>query len=384
MKKGRQGAAWRVIEIMKECDVDIVLTLPCEKMKTLFHLVASSQDFCHVPLTREENGVGIAAGVFLGGGRPVMLIQSTGLGNSINAIMSLSVTYGMALPVLASWRGVHHEKIPAQIPLGRALPQVLEALGLPYTVINDHTEVKLVRDAILHAFENEAPHVVLISPRTWEDDPNVGAGVKFPARRRLSALEYSMEIREPEMTRFDAIKVISEHLSDEVVVSNIGVPSKELFAVKDRPLNFYMLGSLGQASSIGLGLALKTKREVFVLDGDGALLMSGVLPTVADKSEAARNLTIFCLDNGTWGSTGDQPTHAYHRIDMELLAKASGIKNTMKAQTEEELREVLRSLHEVEGPRFVHVLVRPGNASVGNIPLTPTEIKDRFRKALLG
>jgi len=129
---------------------------------------------------------------------------------------------------------------------------------------------------------------------------------------------------------------------------------------------------------------LKTKREVFVLDGDGALLMSGILPTVADKSEAARNLIIFCLDNGTWGSTGDQPTHAYHQIDMELLAKASGIKNTMKAQTEEELREVLRSLHEVEGPRFVHVLVRPGNASVGNIPLTPTEIKDRFRKALLG
>ena len=95
------------------------------------------------------------------------------------------------------------------------------------------------------------------------------------------------------MRRYDAIRIITEYLSEEAVISNIGVPSKELYAAKDRALNFYMLGSLGQASSIGLGVALKTKRETMVLDGDGSLLMSNILPIVAEKKP--ENLSIVVV-----------------------------------------------------------------------------------------
>jgi len=186
--------------------------------------------------------------------------------------------------------------------------------------------------------------------------------------------------REPVMIRNDAIKVIAAVLGEEAVVANIGVPSKELYAARDRDLNFYMLGSYTQATPIGLGLALGTDRDVVVLDGDGSLLGTAVLPVVA--AEAPANLTIVCLDNGAFGSTGNQLTNAYGQVDMELLARAAGIRRTCKVQDEQELRDAWEDRG--RGPTFIHVVLKPGNATVPNIPLAPAGIRERFGRALRG
>jgi sulfopyruvate decarboxylase subunit beta len=187
--------------------------------------------------------------------------------------------------------------------------------------------------------------------------------------------------RDPVMTRYDAIRAIADVLDDEAVVANIGVPSKELYAANDRDLNFYMLGSYTQATPIGLGLALAADRDVVVLDGDGSLLGTAVLPVVA--AEAPENLTIVCLDNGAFGSTGSQPTPAARLVDMELLARATGIRNTRKVQDERELGEAWEERGD-RGPRFIHAVLKPGNAAVPNIPLNPAEIRERFVRALGG
>ena len=367
-----------VIETLKRNKIDVVSTLPCEKISALLRFVTGERAFCHVGLNREENGVGLSAGVYLAGGKPVMIIQSTGLGNSINAIMSLSVVYKLPLPVIASWRGVYKERIEAQVPLGKALPGVLDALGLKYTIIEDATQIRLVEEVIQDAFSTERPHIALISPRTWESNEVIKENTVLHQTRKWT-LKYEREIKEePEMGRYDAIRIIAEYLDEEAVISNIGVPSKELYAAKDRNLNFYMLGSLGQASPIGLGVALKTKRETMVLDGDGSLLMSNILPVVAEKKP--ENLSIVCLDNGTWGSTGDQPAPSYG--DMELKAISAGVENTMKVHTEEELRSALERLYEEAGPRFLHVMVKPGNIEVENIKLSAEQIKRRFTEAM--
>ena len=92
-------------------------------------------------------------------------------------------------------------------------------------------------------------------------------------------------------------------------MSNLGWPSKELYAVKHQPSNFYMLGSMGMVTPIGLGIALSSSKDVIVIDGDGSLLMNpGTLATAA--SLAPKNLTILAIDNGAYGSTGNQPTLA--------------------------------------------------------------------------
>ena len=373
----------KVIEIMEDNGIDIVATLPCGKAKDLFYLIP--QHFHDVALNKEEDGVGICAGAYLAGGKPAMVMQSSGLGNSMNALMSLTRTYELPLPIITSWRGVYREEIPAQIPFNKNLPGMLKAFDIPYTIIDDKSEINLIDNAICDAYENSRTHVVLISPETWQKEDGGGGEehfLHFPERERETIVEYKKTIHEPEMTRCDAIKTIAEYLEEEAVVTNIGIPGKELYAIKDRDLNFYMLGSYSQASSIGLGIALKTKRETIVLDGDGSLLATSILPTIA--AESPKNLSIFCLDNGTLGSTGDQLTNAYSQVDMELMAISAGIKETMKVHTEKELQSTIEGLYHSKGPRFIHVIVKPGNVlTVANIKLTPEQIKRRFMKAML-
>lgn len=361
-----------VIEILRDQGVDFVVSLPCDRTKDLCSLL--EREFRYITIPREEDGIGICSGLALAGRRCILQMQSSGLGNSLNAIMTLPSLYSLPLPILASWRGVYHEKIAAQIPFNSKIPQLLSLYGIPCTIIGKPEELVKIGDVISDAMDHLRVHVALIIPGVWEGG---GTAIQypFPARDQVINFSYSKKIKSPVMQRADAIRVIAELLSDELLVSNIGVPSKELYAANDRRENFYMLGSYTQATPIGLGLALGTGKQVVVLDGDGSLLGTSVLPVVS--SEKPENLTIICLDNGTFGSTGNQCTPAYSMVDLELAARAFGIKNTCCVHTPEELASAFSS-GEMCGPRFIHVIIRPGNTEVPNIPLSPGEIRDRF------
>lgn len=366
----------RVIDILKKQKIGLVASIPCDKAKDLCFLLP--EHFKHTCLTREEDGIGVCAGAVLAGQRPLMVIQSSGLGNSLNALMSLTKTYDLPLPILASWRGVENETIPAQVPFNTAIPGILDATGIPYTVIKGNDEFAHIGDVIADAFEHSRPHVALVLPAAWEGGQSCWNGCTIPSRKRKIAITYQRTVPDPGMTRFDAIRVIARHLDQQAVISNIGVPGKELYSAHDRPLNFYMLGSYTQASPIGLGLALSVKRDVWVVDGDGSILGTGILPVIG--AQQPQNLTIFCLDNGAFGSTGNQLTPAFRDTDIELLAIASGFHHTWKTGKEDELGTLIQGLG--KGPNFVHVILKPGNANVENIPLTPHGIRDRFVTAL--
>ncbi|MBP2146923.1 sulfopyruvate decarboxylase subunit beta [Methanofollis sp. W23] len=368
-----------VCEILEKAGVDLTLTLPCDRAGDLCFLLPDR--IRTVGLTREEDGVGIAAGAVMAGLHPVVVIQSSGLGNMLNAIMSLSVTFSLPLPVLASWRGVYEERIPAQIPFNSQLPGVLDALGITSTIIAEPSDLPQIGEVVKDAYTHSRPHVALISPKVWEGEACPAVSRTVPTRARHSALTYEREIREPTMARYDAIRALAPHFGDAAVVANIGVPSKELYAVMDRPLTFYMLGSYTQATPIGLGIALGTDRRVVILDGDGSLLGSSVLSVAA--AAAPENLTVIGLDNGAFGSTGNQPTYAAANLDLELLARATGFRRTWKIQRPEECGGVMAA-SAGGGPNFIHVVLRPGNAPVKNIPMTPQEIRARFVAALKG
>jgi thiamine pyrophosphate-dependent acetolactate synthase large subunit-like protein len=169
---------------------------------------------------------------------------------------------------------------------------------------------------------------------------------------RLSAIAEDMD----GLTRYDVLKRLAPYLRGQIVICNLGFPSRELYALLDQPTTFYMLGSMGLASSIGLGIALFTTRDVIVLEGDGSLLMNpNALFTIGQ--EAPDNLIIVCIDNHAYGSTGNQPTLA-RTIHLPQLAELCGVKN------------------------FIHILAKPGNANVGVIPLSPHRIKQRFMASL--
>ncbi|MCX6678712.1 MAG: sulfopyruvate decarboxylase subunit beta [Methanothrix sp.] len=179
------------------------------------------------------------------------------------------------------------------------------------------------------------------------------------------------------MKRIEAIALAAEaaEAQNALLVCNIGYPSRELFSVKDRPENFYMLGSMGLASSIGLGLALaRPERKVMVLDGDGSVLMNlGTLATIAHH--APENYLLVILDNCCYGSTGSQPTCTHLGTDLFALAKAAGVENVKRVDKVEDLPGAF--------PDFgvVIIKVEPGNADVPIIELSPEKIIERFRKS---
>ena len=178
------------------------------------------------------------------------------------------------------------------------------------------------------------------------------------------------------MARYEAIQDIMNQIDDEIVVCNIGFPSRELYEIDDRNKNFYMIGSMGLASSIGLGLALsKPNEDIVVIDGDGSLLMNmGSLVTIFATNPS--NLTWIVIDNGAYGSTGNQDTYA-QLIDLVDIAKSVGFKNSYDFK-DIDLKEIINS----NDASFIVYNTEAGNSKAPIIDLSPIEIKERFMKAI--
>jgi sulfopyruvate decarboxylase beta subunit len=367
----------KLITILKEAEVDLLATLPCDRVRNLIAL--ADQSLFRISLTREEDGVGICAGAALAGRRPAMIIQSSGVGNMLNALLSLTGFYELPLALFVSQRGVYKEGIAAQVPMGKVLPGLFDAVGIGYSSLEHPEHLDAVAEELATVYREQRIHAFLLSPSLWENSPLEIAHTL--ERCRCEAVEVAPDrmIPTPVLTRYGVLESLRSELEGNVVICNLGVPSKELYALLPQPSNFYMLGSMGMATPIGLGVAISTEKPVFVIDGDGSLLMNpGTLATVAMARPG--NLTIIAVDNASYGSTGNQPTLTAGCVDLELVAQGFGIRNTVKAAEAEALQRAVQS--PVDGSLFIHVLALPGNAAVPGIPLGPMEIKEQFQTFL--
>ncbi len=182
------------------------------------------------------------------------------------------------------------------------------------------------------------------------------------------------------MIRADILKAIIPIISDKLVISNIGLPSQELHMLDDQPTNFYMLGTMGLASSIGLGLALSQKETVISIDGDGSVLTNfGTLPTIANN--AANNFILLIIDNGSYGSTGDQPTYTGGKTSLAKVAKACGCDNVVECQASE-TKEILEAAIKSKKMTIIVSKCERGNIPVPVIDIDPAVIKYRFMEEI--
>ncbi len=180
------------------------------------------------------------------------------------------------------------------------------------------------------------------------------------------------------MIRSEVLKTLIPIISDKLVVCNIGLPSQELHLLDDQPSNFYMLGTMGLASSIGLGLALAQSDKVIAIDGDGSVLTNfGTLPTIANN--VADNFVLLIVDNGSYGSTGDQPTYAGRKTSLAAVAKACGCENVIECQAKETATVLQRAL-DSDKMTIIVCKCESGNIKVPVIDIDPVVIKDRFMK----
>jgi sulfopyruvate decarboxylase subunit beta len=360
-----------VYNAVKNANVDMILHLPCGKIAPLLDVL--TERIFHIPLTREEEGVGIAAGAHLAGARPLMVIQNSGLGNMINAIMSLTKFYELPLPMFISHRGIYKEDIPAQVPMGKHLIGILNAMEVDYLTFDEQEQLKDLSDSLMETFYQNIVRCFLFSPKVWE---GLSRHPQKPINRGSTTMNLIDEGIWKPRKRFDVIEDLKWFFKGKAVVCNMGYPSRELYHAFDQSSNFYMLGSMGLASSTGLGVSLFSKKEVVVIDGDGSLLMN---PNALITSGLVQpnNLTILCLDNGTYASTGDQFTPSGCGLALEEMAKACGIGNILVTDDPDSINKL-----EGDGLKFIRLGVQPGNADVGLVDLTPQEIKKRFQSWL--
>jgi len=180
------------------------------------------------------------------------------------------------------------------------------------------------------------------------------------------------------MNRLEATRVVVDAAGEAPIVASLGHPAYDLFAAGDRPQNFYTWGSMGLASSVGLGLAVaRPDLRVFVLDGDGSLLMNlGSLATIGLLQPA--NLVLIVMDNEEYATTGGQKTPTAHGADLDAAARAMGVARTATTRTVDELR---RAVDDAAGPRVVIAKVAE-SAPIAKPPLDCVFIKQRFMAAI--
>jgi len=182
------------------------------------------------------------------------------------------------------------------------------------------------------------------------------------------------------MNRYELIKTLVPVFKDALVVCNIGIPSQELFSVCDRDNHFYMLGSMGLCSSIGLGLALTTDKPVVALEGDGAVLMNlGTLATIGNRAPA--NLTLLIIDNGSYGSTGDQATYTSGETSLAAVARGAGSQKVIECPGEE-TAGVLADCLTARRAAVIVSRVAAGNRPLPVVPLHPIVLRERFRQSI--
>jgi phosphonopyruvate decarboxylase len=384
---GREFAA-----LLERRGFDFFAGVPCSLIEDLIAALESHPRLPYIDAVREDVAVGLAGGAWLAGRRPAVLMQNSGLGTSLNALASFAVMYGLPALLLVTWRGFGGKDAPEHILMGEISPRLLDLLGIPYHVLARDSLEADVAWAREQMDARMSPVALLVPPGLFSSEggfaplpslpPGTGAG-EARARTWPALPSVDAEPLVARISRMQAIAAAVKQLGDEPAIHANGYPSRESCAIADRPQNFYMIGSMGLASAIGLGVALgRPQRRTIVFDGDGNLLMN--LGVIANATALGPRNFIHCvLDNEAYGSTGNQRSASAH-VRLDRVARAAGYRTVAAVTEADEVAAALRTMLSADGPHFLLVKVTREQAKVPRIPHTPPAIRDRFRASVLG
>jgi len=378
---GVSGA--QLADLLERHRIDFSAGVPCSLIEDLIATLETHPRIPYVAAVREDVAVGLAAGAWLAGRRPAVLMQNSGLGTSLNALASLSLMYGLPALLLVTWRGYLGKDAPEHILMGEISPKLLTLCGIPHRVLSaDSLEADLAW-AVAEMEERLQPVALLVPPGVVEMGRVHARAADQPASRATSgAPALPAAIPEPTISRRAALAAAVKPLGREPLVHANGYICRESFSLGDRPQNFYMIGSMGLASAIGLGLALaRPRHHAVVFDGDGNLLMNlGILALVGARRPAKLVHCVF--DNEVYGSTGNQASPS-HQVRLDRLAVAAGYRTAVAVTAASEVETAMRAALASEGPHFILVKVTREEAEAPRIPFTPAAIRDRFRASVL-
>lgn len=331
----------------------------------------------HVIAANEGTAVGIAAGHYMATGRlPLVYMQNSGLGNTVNPLLSLAdeKVYSLPLLLMIGWRGEPDIKDePQHKKQGEVTLSLLDSMQIPYIILDTDENEALgqLHDIIKSACEKSIPHAIVVRKDTFG---------KYKLRNE--------QANDCPLSREEALKLVVDRLKEtDIVVSTTGKLSRELFEYRESKCqghshDFLTVGSMGHSSSIALGIALeKPERRVFCLDGDGALIMHmGAVSNVGNLSP--KNYYHILFNNGAHESVGGQPTLGF-QIDIPAIARACGYRYSVSVTSKKEIEKTLAEVQFMEGPILLELKVKVASRDdLGRPTTTPVENKEHFMKFL--
>jgi len=356
--------------------------VPCSFLTPFINSVIDDPEMSYVSAANEGDAVALAAGAALAGQRAVAMMQNSGLGNAVSPLSSLNWVFRIPILLIVTLRGEPGlQDEPQHELMGQITGRILDELQIPWdwfpreadsvegalTVAEWHMD----RSGLPYAFIMKKGSVSKTELKSrWQPQSRPAA---FPAG--------DFCVGDPQLTRQQALETVVEQTppDETIVIGTTGYTGRELFAIADRPNQLYMVGSMGCASSFGLGLSLALPgRRVVVADGDGAALMRmGNLATVG--AYGGDNLQHLVLDNGVHESTGGQSTVS-SAISFAGVARACGYRWAREGLAVADLTGFLAA---EQRPALLQLRTRRGVPDGLPRPdVTPRQVKQRLMRHL--
>ena len=357
--------------------VDFYAGVPDSLLKPVCFYLADHAGDKHVVAANEGGAVALACGYHLATGKvPLVYMQNSGQGNAVNPLLSLAdpEVYSIPMLLLIGWRGEPGTKDePQHVKQGKVTVSLLDAMGIPWRVLEPEPDAarRSMDELVSIAVAEDRPVALLVRKGTFES---------YAPRAQPSGPF--------EMSRENAIEAVAAQLGEsDAIVSTTGHISRELYEYRARNRHghqreFLTVGAMGHASQIAMGIALaKPDREVFCLDGDGAMLMHMGGAAIVGAAGVA-NFKHVILNNGVHDSVGGMAT-AGLRVSFTEIAKACGYTEAWRVERSADVAGKIAELRAVTGPAMLEIMVKKGaRADLGRPKTTPIENKTAFTQFL--
>jgi phosphonopyruvate decarboxylase len=350
--------------------------VPCSYLRSFINYVIDAEALRYVGVANEGDAVAVAAGAELGGMRGVVMLQNSGLGNAVSPLTSLTHTFHIPLLLIVTLRGEPGgaPDEPQHELMGEITTGLFDLMDIPWTYFpREDADVAPVLDEAVASMDRAGRPFALIMRKGSVATTKLQA---VPQQRLIEPTVTSRAVAQAQ--RGDILRAVQAAVAaTDLIVATTGYTGRELYAADDRPNQLYMVGSMGCALSIGLGLAIaQPARRVIVLDGDGAALMRlGAFATMGYERPA--NLVHVLLDNGMHESTGGQMTVS-GSIDFCGLAAACGYPDVAAIASPEALAAAIPAA--TQRLTFIHVPILPGVPELPRPEITPPEVAARLRE----
>ena len=370
--------AKELVDILASYGMDFYTGIPDSQMEHFCNYLVERFGTIgrHIVPANEGNCAGIAAGYHLATGKvPVIYMQNSGLGNFMNPFVSMlsDRLFGLPCLLIVGWKGEPGKpEQPQHMFQGELTEGTLELFGIPYAVLEKGMDEGRFRSVLLRLF------------------PALGVGMCAAILVRDGAITadgHAMKEASRGMSREYAIERIVTAAPEDAFVATTGKTSRELYEIRERLAlphykDFLVIGSMGHASSVALGVALnRPDIRVWCLDGDGSVLMHmGALAAIGTSSPG--NLIHVILNNCTYDSVGGQPTMA-SGMDFRKIAEACGYKACFQAVSPKELETSLAEAKASIGPVLIEARVSNGSRDELGWPrVSPKDAKLAFMSFL--